>query len=169
MRKYIANLITVCRILCSIAMVFFTVFSASFYIAYLLGGLSDMVDGAVARKTNSISRLGARLDTVADFVFISVSLGKLLPHISIPKWLWIWIAAIEIIKIANMGLGLIHQKKLISIHTVMNKITGLAVFLFPLTLNFIDLKYSAVLICFIATISAIQEGYYVKSGREIVM
>ena len=69
MGKHIANIITGFRILCSILLMFFPVFSAQFYITYLLCGVSDMVDGTVARKTNSISEFGARFDTVADFVF----------------------------------------------------------------------------------------------------
>ena len=43
-----------------------------------------MIDGSVARKTNSVSEFGARFDTVADFIFITVSLGKFLPLMHIP-------------------------------------------------------------------------------------
>ena len=32
-----------------------------------------MVDGTVARKTNTVSEFGARLDTIADFIFFAVS------------------------------------------------------------------------------------------------
>lgn len=50
MKKHIANIITSCRILCSIIMMFFPVFSIMFYIMYLLCGLTDMIDGTIARK-----------------------------------------------------------------------------------------------------------------------
>ena len=40
-----------------------------------------MIDGTIARKTNSASELGAKMDTVADFVFVAVSLIKLLSAI----------------------------------------------------------------------------------------
>ena len=79
-KKHIANLITCCRILCSILMMFFPAFSVPFYIAYLICGLSDIADGPIARKTGSACVFGARLDTVADFVFVLVSLVKILPH-----------------------------------------------------------------------------------------
>ena len=55
MKKHIANIITSCRILCSIIMMFFPVFSVMFYIMYLLCGLTDMIDGTIARKTNTAS------------------------------------------------------------------------------------------------------------------
>ena len=157
MKKQIANIITSFRIVCSILMIFIPVFSLGFYILYLLCGFSDMIDGAVARKTNSNSEFGARLDTASDLVFVSASLFKLLPIIHIPKWLWMWIGVIAIIKICSIILGFIYKKKFISPHTMMNKITGLLLFLLPLTLCFIELKYSSIVVCIVATFSAIQE------------
>ena len=65
-------------------------------------------------------------------------------------------------------LGFIHKKKLISLHTIMNKTTGVLLFLLPLTLPFVELKYISALVCSIATFSAIQEGLYIGMGREIV-
>ena len=168
MKKYIANIITSCRILCSIIMMFFPMFSVMFYIMYLLCGLTDMIDGTIARKTNTASKFGAKLDTVADFVFIVVSLVKILPVLTIQSWLWLWIIVIAIIKISNVISGVIFRKKFIVEHTIMNKITGLLLFLLPLTLNFIELKYSAIVLCFVATFSAIQEGHFIRMGKEIV-
>ena len=126
-----------------------------------------MVDGTIARKTNSTSNFGSRFDTVADFVFVAVSLIKILPAIQLPKFLWIWLSVIAIIKFSNIMMGIIYNKKLISLHTIMNKITGILLFLLPLTLHFVELKYSSVVVCSIATFSAIQEGYYIRTGREI--
>lgn len=168
MKKQIANIITGCRILCSIFMLFFPVFSLPFYITYLLCGLSDMVDGTVARRTNSISAFGARLDTIADFIFAAASLLKLLPAIHTPLWLWGWIVAIAGLKISNMVWGFIFRKSLISLHTALNKVTGLLLFLLPLTPHFINLAYSCAAVCSIATFAAIQEGYYMRTGHEII-
>ena len=165
MKKQIANLITSRRILLSIILLFCPVFSVCFYGIYLLCGFTDMVDGTVARKTNSVSEFGARLDTVADFLFFAVTLIKLLPIIHIPKWIWVWIVVIAIIKICNIILGFIYKKKLISLHTVMNKITGLLLFLLPLTLSVIELKNSLIAVCIVATMSAIQEGYLIIKER----
>ena len=69
MKKQIANIITVCRILGSVGLLFCPVFSACFYGLYLFCGLTDMVDGAIARKTGAASTFGARLDTVTDVLF----------------------------------------------------------------------------------------------------
>ena len=162
-----ANILTSCRILFSGLILFSPVFSAWFYTLYLLCGFTDMVDGTIARITNTDSKFGARLDSLADFIFVVAALIKLLPTMHIPQWLWIWVAVIAIIKIYNIVSGLICSKRLIVEHTIMNKITVFLLFLLPMTLTFIKLEYSAVVVCFIATFSAIQEGYYIRKGKEI--
>ena len=48
--KNLANDITIVRILCSIALLFFPAFSTAFYVLYITAGVSDMVDGWVARR-----------------------------------------------------------------------------------------------------------------------
>ena len=109
--KHIANIITSCRMLCSMGILVFPAFSPEFYTMYFLCGFSDMIDGTIARKTNTVSEFGSKLDTVADFVFVVVCLIKLLPMIYIPVWLWIWISAIAVIKIANIAWGFVLLKQ----------------------------------------------------------
>ena len=161
MKKHIANIITSSRIIFSLPLLFIPLSSVWFTILYLFCGLTDMIDGTIARKTNSVSQFGSKLDTVADFVFLMVSIFKLLPTIHIPRWLWTWSGVIAIIKIGNFVWGYISKKQFLSLHTTMNKITGLLLFLFPLTLPCLKVQYSAPLICAIATVSAIQEGIYI--------
>ena len=161
MTKHIANILTGCRIFGSILLLFFPAFSMAFYIIYLFCGFSDMVDGTIARKTNSISKFGSQLDTIADLIFVMVSLFKLLPTIHIPQWLWIWGGVIAVIKISNIIWGYVSKKRFISLHTIMNKVTGLLLFVLPLTISFVELKYIAIAVCSIATLSAIQEGFYI--------
>ena len=168
MAKYIANILTGCRIFGSILLLFFPAFSGAFYIIYLFCGFSDMIDGTIARKTNSTSKFGSQLDTIADLIFVVVSLFKLLPAIPIPGWLWIWFGTIAVIKISNIIWGYVSKKQFISLHTIMNKITGLLLFLLPLTISFVELKYTAIVVCSVATFSAIQEGCYIRKGREFV-
>lgn len=160
-----ANFITACRILLSILILFVSTFSPQFYALYLSAGITDMLDGFVARKTNTESDFGSKLDTVADFAFVIVCLIKLLPALSIPIWLWIWIGIIAVIKIINIISGYIVQKKFVALHTVANKITGLLLFLLPLTLNFIELNYIAAIVCAVATFAATQEGHFIRTGK----
>lgn len=162
----IANLITGTRILCSVVLLFCPAFSQPFYVLYFVAGLTDMIDGPVARKTGTVNKLGAKLDTAADFVFVAVCLWKLLPSLAVPLWLWIWIVLIALIKMINIISGYVIQKKYVANHTVMNKVTGILLFVLPLTLPVVELKYSALLVCTVATFAAIQEGHYIRKGRD---
>ena len=141
MKKQIANIITGSRIIFSIPLLFVPLSSAWFWVCYLLCGLTDMVDGTIARKMGAVSQFGARLDTVADFVFLLVCGVKILPLMHIPLWLWVWVITVAVVKILNVAISFVRRKKLISIHSVLNKITGLALFLLPLTLTFAEPIY----------------------------
>ena len=161
-----ADLITGTRILCSIVLLFCQPFSPSFIVLYLVAGLTDMIDGTVARRTNTASEFGEKLDTAADFVFVAVCLWKLLPMLTVPLWLWLWIGGIALIKAVNLLSGYILQKRFAAIHTLMNKVTGILLFILPLTLPIVDLTYSAPLVCAVATFAAVQEGHFIRTGKE---
>lgn len=157
-----ANIITSLRIVCAILIFSTEIFSLQFYILYIDAGISDILDGAVARRCGIVSEFGSKLDTFADFIFVIACIFKILPVLNLNVWLWIWIVIIAIIKIGNIIIGFAIYKKFVAEHTIMNKLTGLLLFIFPLTLNNIDLKYSTFFICIIATFAAIQEGYLIK-------
>ena len=161
-----ANAITFFRIAAGMALLFCPVFSPAFYALYTAAGLSDMLDGYAARKTDTVSRLGAELDTAADFVFVTVCLIRLLPVLSIPAWLYVWIGIIGVIKVINIISGLAVQKRFVTVHSAMNKAAGALLFLLPLTVRAVPLKYSAVVVCAAATFAAVQEGHFIRTGRE---
>ena len=166
MKKHIANVITGLRIVFCLPLLFVPLTSVWFYALYLLCGLSDMIDGTVARRTSSTSEFGARPDTVSDFVFMTVALIKFVPHLHIPVWLWIWIGIIAMIKLGNAALGFVRTKKLISPHTVLNKVTGLFLFLLPVTISFVDLTCTLPIVCTVATVAAMHEWYYMEKKHD---
>ena len=128
--------------------------------------MSNMIDGTIARKTGAASSFGARLDTVADFLLVIASFAKILPVIRIPVWIWVWAAVIAVVKLVNLVWGILGRKQMPALHTIANKATGL--FLLPLTISFVDLRYTAPVVCVIATIATIQEGRYIVKGSDIV-
>ena len=166
MMAHIANIVTGFRIFGSILLLFCPVFSGAFYGVYALCGMSDMVDGTIARMTNSSSRFGSQLDTIADLIFVAVSLIQVLPAIHIPGWLWLWGGVIAVIKIGNIAWGYVSMRRFISLHTTMNKVTGLLLFLLPLTLSFMELRCCSVAVCTIATLAAIQEAFLMNRRYE---
>ena len=166
MKKQLANLITSLRIVFSVVLLFLKPLSLPFLILYIAAGITDMIDGTVARKNGNVSEFGSKLDTVADLVLVVVCLIKLIPVIHLPSWLIVWIVVIAVIKAANMISGYVIRKDIVALHTVMNKVTGLFLFLLPLTFSFIDIKYSGAFVSAIATFAAIQEGYLIRADSE---
>ena len=166
MKKQLANSITVCRMACSVWMLFCPVYSVPFYGAYLLCGLTDMADGVAARKTDSVTAFGARLDSAADLVFAAAAFAKLLPVMELPLWIWGWAGIILAVRLANLATGFVCRKRWVAEHTPLNKVTGLLLFLLPLTVSFLELRYSAAVVCAVALAAALEEGHRIRTGKE---
>ena len=161
-----ATLITCFRILASASLLLCQPLSPAFFVLYIAAGISDMIDGPVARRTGTAGVFGAKLDTAADFCFMAVSLYKLLPVLDVPLWLWVWIALIALIKAVNIVFGFVVQKRFVALHTFMNKAAGAMLFLLPLTFPYIGLKYTSVVVCAVVTFAAVQEGRFICMGRR---
>ena len=165
-RVCLANIITFCRIPLAICLLFLPPFSAGYMAIYLIGGITDMVDGTIARRTGTESTFGSRMDSLADLVFLVLALVTIVPAVDIPTWLWVWAAIIVAIKVINAISGLVITGRIVVEHTVMNKVTGMLLFLLPFALLLVDLEYSAIPVCIAATLAAIQEGHYIRTGVE---
>lgn len=165
-----ANAITSIRIVCALALIFCPPFSVWFYVLYIVGGLSDVLDGITARYFGQETKFGAQLDTTADIAFIVIVIIKIVRAIHIPIWLIIWIACIAAIKCINIFSGIVIYKRFVSEHTVMNKMCGVLVFTIPLCIGrfpWRTVSALAILTCGAATFAAIQEGHYIRIGKEI--
>lgn len=165
-----ANAITCIRIVCALCLVFCPTFSGWFFLFYVVGGISDVLDGMVARRLGTESTRGARLDTVADFAFLFVVLVKVLRAVPLPFWLIIWVICIAIIKCVNIVSGFIVTGHLISVHSVVNKVCGVLIFAIPMYVVQVPWRLAGILIiltCAATTFAALQEGYFIRAGKEI--
>ncbi|NGM17506.1 phosphatidylglycerophosphate synthase [Eggerthellaceae bacterium zg-893] len=159
-----ANALTIGRIALSVALLVPAALSPAFFAVYAAAGLTDMLDGFVARRTGTESELGARLDSAADLALAAACLAKVLPAVSAPPWLWAWVAAIAIVKAANVASGFVTTKRLFMPHTAANKAAGLVTFLVPFAIPFFGVVAPAVPACAVATFAAVQEGHLVRTG-----
>ena len=163
--KAIPNFITTLRLLGAVCILFFDVDSIVFWAIYFTCGISDMMDGYLARKLQCESKTGALLDSLADLVFVVCCCFKLIPLLAFPKWLWILGGVIVIIKVINQISALVMYKKCLFLHTIANKVTGVLLFVgVPLTM-FLDSIIPMVLVCIFATFAAIQEGHFIRTKK----
>lgn len=138
-------------------MIFTQSFSLPFFILYTLGGITDALDGFLARKLDACSKTGAILDSIADILFFTASLIKVLVRVSIPKWLLFCLLIIVFVKIVNLTIGFFKQHKIVMPHTIPNKITGFLIFLAPCLLLFLNIQFVAIPLCAVAFFAAVHE------------
>ncbi len=157
--KCIPNIITMIRIILSLVILITIPLSPSFFVLYFICGLSDLLDGYIARKTKSTSKLGANLDGLADFIFIAVVLYSLIPIIDFHYLSLVFIGLIALIRLSSQIIGWVRFHKLAFLHTYFNKVTGLALFISPLLLVILDFNITLILVLSLAMISAIEDLY----------
>jgi cardiolipin synthase (CMP-forming) len=79
MKRHIPNLLSICRMLFTV-LLYPIIISGNrtlFLTLFLVTGFTDVLDGFLARRWKVQSRLGARLDSIADYVFTG----------SVPIWI----------------------------------------------------------------------------------
>ena len=168
MKKHIANLITGSRVFFSLLLLFIPTLSEWFYILYLVTGFTDLIDGTIARRLGAESTFGSRLDTASDFTFLIVLAIKIVPLVRVPVWLWVWAISLLIIKLGNISVLFLFRRKLISMHTTLNRLTGGVLFIFPLSLTYLDNAYVFSAICVLLTASTLQEIICTATDKTVL-
>ena len=143
----------------SLGLLLCDVTGVAFWIIYVLCGISDMVDGWLARKLECCTQTGALLDSLADICFVACCAWTLLPILELPQWLWLWGGVIVVIKVVNQISALVKYGRFQFPHTLANKATGFLLFIaVPMTVWSI---IPITIVAAVATFAAIQEGYYI--------
>ena len=155
-RRYIPNLISLLRILASAALFAVKSDSVMFYCLVILCGLSDIANGQIARRFGWQSDTGARLDTAADTVFFTVIITNVFVHHRLSAAVAIYCAAVFCIKAIPLTVGYVRFNYIYAPHTVLNKLTGAALFLLVFTIE-IAFRYALVAVCVVAGAAAIEE------------
>lgn len=102
----------------------------AFIIIYFICGISDVADGILARRLNITSKVGALLDSIADFMFLAMSISTvILRGFYWSPYLIAVIGFIMIIKIVNIAYTRYKFKQWGIIHTIGNKLMGLLLFI----------------------------------------
>ncbi len=153
----IANIITFSRILFSLFLLFISPHSVIFTVFYLLCGLTDVLDGFLARRLHTESKTGERLDSAADLFFAAVYALRILPLLSIPWWMRAWVGIIAVVKGTFIIDASRKAHRLSVAHSFGNRLTGLLLFIIPLLPASADVGLAAAIVCIAASAEMIRE------------
>lgn len=125
-RLKIADCITVCRIAGTLILFALRPLSTVFFIVYSLTGLTDVLDGWIARKTETADSFGARLDSIADMLFYAVMLFRMFPVLwnTLPSDIWYAASGILVVRISAYLLAAVKYRQFASMHSERVIITG---------------------------------------------
>ncbi len=151
------NLLTLARIVLSLALLTVKPLTAVFLAIYLCCGVSDMLDGPIARRTGTVSDLGRRLDSLADLIMVTVLIWMLAPLLNLTLPIIGWIVGIAVIRLASLAVVLLKFHTVEILHTYANKLTGLVLFLFPIALIWVRVAWLVPFCCAVATVAAVEE------------
>lgn len=131
--RHLPNCITALRFVGTICLLFLAPFTAVFYIIYTLAGISDVLDGWIARKLRLTSDFGAKLDSAADLVFYAMMFIRIFPALwaGLPRVIWLGVILVVALRLVSYTFAAIKYHRFASLHTYMNKVTGAAVFALP--------------------------------------
>lgn len=162
-----ANFLSYSRICLALMLLFFEPLSTAFFVLYMICGLSDVLDGLIARKTGTTSSFGARLDSLADTLFVVVLLFMLYPVVQLSTGVIIWIIMIGIIRLASIIVALRKYKTYASIHTYGNKVTGIVLFVFPFLYTQAHATLLITFTCLVASVSAVEELIIQATSKQL--
>ena len=154
-----ADTVTTMRMAASLFLLFIPLKSIWFLVIYTFAGLTDVLDGWLARKTGRASEFGARLDSVADLLFYSVLLTRLFPVLyqMLPGVIWYAVSGIVLVRLASYVTAAVKYHRFASLHTWLNKLTGAAVFLLPYVLFDSNIVVYSGAVCIIAFAASAEE------------
>ena len=161
--KQVPNILSASRIALCLPLLSVDAMTVPFWVLYVIGGTTDMLDGFLARRWGVESKFGARLDSLADFVFVLAVGYKLFPWLKLPATLWMMIGLIAMVKIANAVSAYIVKHKMVFLHTKANKLTGFLLFVGVMAMGqsyFVPVAWG---VACIALFAAIQEGHLIRS------
>ena len=156
------NFITSLRIVGTLALLALEPMSAPFFLVYTLTGVTDALDGFIARATGCVTHFGAKLDSIADLLFYGVMLIRIFPvmWVRLPSEIWCAAGLVLVIRLFSYGIAACKTGELASLHTYMNKFTGFAVFCVP----YVILQSYAVPACSVVCLIAV-----LASGEELMI
>src|SRR3989338_9488670 len=134
--RKLANQITLLRILLLPFMYYLAYYSnkQAFTLLFIIAGITDPIDGYVARRFKQASKFGVKLDSFADYLI----------YLSLVPWLYFlekdffadkvwWIVILISLFLLLQAVNLLRHREFIAMHTSLGKVT--AVMLYIVVIN----------------------------------
>ena len=131
MKKHLANIITSIRIVLAIVLLFFSTFNLAFFILFIIAGLTDLLDGPIARICNSTSVFGSVLDTIGDFLLTTATFKIFVKTKYLKRAHIILIISLIGVALIIPLIGYIKFRTIYFPHSLFSKFLGGATFLLP--------------------------------------
>jgi CDP-diacylglycerol--glycerol-3-phosphate 3-phosphatidyltransferase len=160
--KRIPDFLSMSRIALCLPLLLVDAMTVPFWVLYVTAGTTDMLDGFLARRWGVESKFGARLDSLADFIFVLAVGYKLFSWLKLPTALWMMIGLIAMMKASNAVSAYLVRQRIKFLHTKANKLTGFFLFIGMMTIGQSYFIPVAWIIASIALFAAIQEGHLIR-------
>lgn len=148
------DLLTGSRVILSIVLLFLEPLSVPFLTIYLVACITDFLDGHLAREMGCKTPYGPYFDSLADCLLVAVVVYSIIVHVEFDNWMIIWIFIIASVRILAFIIGSVRYHKPAFIHSYLNKLTGMALFLLPFMLVTISTPVAVVIVCLLASVSS---------------
>lgn len=142
--KHVPNILTMCRFIL-VPFIFIAIVNENYLLAFILltvSGLTDVLDGFIARKFNFITNFGKLMDPLADkvtqiFTLIALSFIGIIPY-----WILVVVFIKETIMVA--GASFLYGKKLVVSSRWYGKLATVVFYIAivaSLTINYFSIPY----------------------------
>lgn len=144
MFKHVPNILTMCRF-ALVPFIFIAIVNRDYMAAFVLltvSGLTDVLDGIIARKFNFITNFGKLMDPLADKTTQITTLIALSFAEVIPNWILVVVFIKETIMIA--GASFLYGKKLVVSSRWYGKLATVVFYMAivaSLTINYFNIAY----------------------------
>jgi CDP-diacylglycerol--glycerol-3-phosphate 3-phosphatidyltransferase len=168
--KYAPNALSITRIALSLSLFSFVENPLLFSLVYGICGLSDAMDGILARRFKSESLLGAKLDSLADFIFVTVVISALVFFTNVLKNLLalVCIVAVLLVRAGNLVITRLKFSQWSSMHTMGNKASLVVLFFsVPLCVMLGSAPLSVILaVTTLGLLAAFEETHLLVTSKE---
>ena len=171
----IPNILTITRIL--LAPLFVILLLKQMYImallVFIVAGISDALDGLIARYFNQRTALGAFLDPIADKILLMASFISLAVLMIIPGWLAVIVISRDVLIVTGVGVLAITNIKFEVRPSFISKCTTVAqlvmIILALLSLEFSVLRSMVNILGWVtAALTVISGFHYIYIGMNIL-